>query len=337
VASDYARVDAELQKLAEQHHVDPEHPDQADDAAGLDSRSLAQFIDSLGLAPEARFLAEQSNVSLYAAELADLSLLFALQQAATMAGVADGSAETMRIAGGNDTLPKAMAAALGDAVTTGAPVTAITYGSDGVTVTAGDHVVHGAHVVLAVPPPPLRSVVFDPPLPASLQAAISGLELGAAVKVTTQYASPFWRAEGRSGFSVGDLTYRVSWDATDSYSAPSGLLSTFTTAGHGRALAGLADAERIALVQGELEQVYPAGPTHPPGPSATIAWPNEPFTGGGYAAYRPGQLSAFWGPLREGTGPIHLAGEHTEALAGYMESAVRSGHRVARTIGRPGT
>jgi hypothetical protein len=30
-----------------------------------------------------------------------------------------------------------------------------------------------------------------------------------------------------------------------------------------------------------------------------------------------------------------LAGEHTCGLAGYMESAVRSGHRVAAQIGRP--
>ena len=336
VASDYERVGAELEKLAEQHQVDPEHPDQADDAVGLDARSLAEFIGSLGLVPEAQFLVEQSYVSEYAAELADLSLLFVAQQAAIDAGVADGAAETMRIAGGNSTLPVAMAAALGDAIVTGAAVTAISHGADGVTVTAGDHVVHGARVVLALPPPPLRAVRFDPPLPAGLRAAIDGLDLGAAVKVTTQYRTPFWRADDRSGFSIGDLTYRVSWDATDSYSAPSGLLSTFTTGGNGRRLAALSDSDRIALVQGELEQVAAGAQAHQSGPVSTIAWPNEPFTGGGYAAYRPGQLSAFWGPMRDGTDRIHMAGEHTEALAGYMESAVRSGHRSARSIGAPG-
>jgi monoamine oxidase len=202
-------------------------------------------------------------------------------------------------------------------------------------VTAGDRVVHGAHVVIAVPPSPLRGVTFDPPLPAALQAAIDGLDLGPAVKVTTQYRSPFWRAEGRSGFSLSDLTYRVSWDATDSYAAPSGLLSSFTTADNGVHLAAMADADRIAFVQGELEQVYSGAAAQQAGPVATMAWTREPFTGGGYAAYRPGQLSAFWGPLREGTDRLHFAGEHTEALAGYMESAVRSGHRVARQLGKP--
>ena len=42
---------------------------------------------------------------------------------------------------------------------------------------------------------------------------------------------------------------------------------------------------------------------------------------------------AFWPAIRRGAGPISFAGEHTETLAGYMESAVRSGHRVARSIG----
>ena len=67
--------------------------------------------------------------------------------------------------------------------------------------------------------------------------------------------------------------------------------------------------------------------------SATMAWPNEPYTGGGYAAYQPRQMTKFWEVLRQPLGRIRFAGEHTESLAGYMESAVRSGHRVAAAIG----
>jgi monoamine oxidase len=64
-----------------------------------------------------------------------------------------------------------------------------------------------------------------------------------------------------------------------------------------------------------------------------MAWANERWTGGGYAVYGPGQLAPFWPVLRRTGGPLWFAGEHTEALAGYMESAVRSGHRVADAIG----
>jgi hypothetical protein len=43
------------------------------------------------------------------------------------------------------------------------------------------------------------------------------------------------------------------------------------------------------------------------GPAATMAWSDEPFTGGGYAGYEPNQLAAFWEPLRAGTDRIHFA------------------------------
>ena len=333
VGRDYFRVDTELQRLAEVHRVDPEHPDLADDAVALDRRTLAEFLDSLQLVAEARFLAEQSNVSLYASELKDLSLLFVAAQTAVLAGVPDGSAETMRITGGNDTLPTAMAQALGAAVITASPVEAITRRGDALAVSASGRTFHCAHVVVAVPPSPLRSVRFDPPLPSALQAAIEGLDLGAATKVVNQYRSASWRQDGRSGLTVADLTYRVSWDAADSYVAPAELLTTFTTADNGRALAALSDADRVAAVRVQLDQVRAGSSAELSGPSATMAWSEETLTGGGYAAFKPGQLSAYWGPLRAGTDRIHFAGEHTESLSGYMESAVRSGARAAAAVG----
>ncbi|HJP66490.1 MAG TPA: FAD-dependent oxidoreductase, partial [Actinomycetota bacterium] len=69
---------------------------------------------------------------------------------------------------------------------------------------------------------------------------------------------------------------------------------------------------------------------------ATKAWANDRFTGGGYAVYQPGQMMPLFPALREGAGRIQFAGEHTCSLAGYMESAVRSGHAVAARIGPPG-
>ena len=64
-----------------------------------------------------------------------------------------------------------------------------------------------------------------------------------------------------------------------------------------------------------------------------MAWRNERYTGGGYAVYRPGQLAPFYPVVRDGFERVRFAGEHASGLAGYMESAVRSGHRAARQIG----
>ncbi len=333
--ADYLRVATELQRLADKQRVDPEHPETADRAADLDRLSFSAWLDSLRLVPEARFVTEQANVSLYNAQLSDISMLFVAQQTAVTAGMLDSQSETMRIAGGNAKLPNAMAAELGSALILNAPVTAVRRHGDVVGVTARGREHFGAHVVLALPPPPLRDIRFEPPLPAPIATAIAGLDLGAATKVVNQYRSPFWRAHGQSGFSMSDLTYRISWDAADSYATPAGLLTTFTTANNGHALAALADTTRIARVRDELAIVFPESPDQLAGPAATMAWSDEPFTGGGYAVYKPNQLTAFWAPLRAGTDRIRFAGEHLEALAGYMESAVRSGIRAAAGLGPP--
>jgi monoamine oxidase len=333
VLADFSRVREELARLAETHQIDPDHPEAADAAAELDQQSFAAWLDSLQLVPEARFIAEQANASLYNAQLTELSMLFVLQQTAVSAGTLASQSETMRIAGGNASLPKAMAADLGPALTVDAPVTSVRLVGDLVAVTAGGREYFGAHLVLAAPPPPLRNVRFDPPLPEPIAAAIAGLDLGGATKVVNQYEHAFWRDRGESGFSMSDLTYRISWDAADSYDAPAGLLTTFTTADNGRELASLAEEPRIRQVRAELATVFPESPAQPAGPAVTVAWSTEPFTGGGYAVYKPNQLRAFWEPLRAGTERIHFAGEHTESLAGYMESAVRSGRRAAAHIG----
>ncbi len=335
VFEDYARAYTAIERLAETHAIDPDHPENARDAAALDGLSVAAWLDSLHLCAEADFVVREAHTSLYNSELSDLSMLFVAQQDAATAGIPLEASETRRVAGGNVTLPDAIATEIGAAVVRSAPVTEVRTASDHVTVTAGTRTYTAAHVIIATPPPPLRSVRFEPALPERIAAAIAGLELGGATKVVNQFDHAFWRDIGESGYSLTDLTYRVSWDATDSYDAAAALLTTYTTADNGLTLAALDPDARIARVRAELAVAFPESPAHLAGPAVTMAWSNEQFTGGGYAAYRPGQLVPFWSALRAGTERIHFAGEHLEAPAGYMESAVRSGLRVAAGLGSP--
>jgi monoamine oxidase len=335
VFRDYARAYDAIDRLAESHSVDPDHPETARDAAGLDRLSFASWLDTLRLVPEADFVVRQANTSLYNSELADLSMLFVAQQAAATAGSPIEGSETRRVANGNVTLPDAIAAELGTAVVRGAPVTDVRTAPEHVTVVAGGREYTGAHVVVALPPPPLRAVRFEPALPPAVAAAIAGLDLGGATKVVNQFDRPFWRDAPESGFSLTELTYRVSWDAADSHDAPAALLTTYTTAGNGHTLAALEPEDRVARVRAELALAFPGSAEHLAGPAVTMAWSNEPFTGGGYALYKPGQVVPFWPALRDGTERVHFAGEHLEAPAGYMESAVRSGLRAAHRLGKP--
>src|SRR5439155_16889006 len=113
-----------------------------------------------------------ANTSLFTSELADLSMLFVAQQSAATAGIPSSASETRRVAGGNASLPYAIAAALGRAVVRDAPVTAVHTEHDHVRVDAGDTSYTGAQVVLAMPPP-LRAVRFEPALPDRITTAIA--------------------------------------------------------------------------------------------------------------------------------------------------------------------
>jgi monoamine oxidase len=331
VVGDYLRFGDALAAVSE--GIDPEHPERSSRAAELDRQSLDEFIRTQRLVPEAEFLVRLQNRAEYNAEAAELSMLFVAQQTAVLAGVPDSASETMRIAGGNSRLPEAMAAALGDRIRLNAPVTRVEHDAGGVRVHAAGDSIDATHLILALPPPPLRRITFRPALPGPVATMIRRLDLGQAIKVTREYASPFWEAEGVPGFTVTDLPFHVAWAPTDSYQSPEGLLTQFITGRSAREAARLPDAQRIAHFQRQLDRVYPEGRPLRTAHAATTAWVHERYTGGGYAVYRPRQMAPFWPLMRAGLERISFAGEHTESLAGFMESAVRSGHRVAAQLG----
>ncbi len=322
-------------------NLDPAHPERASGAEKWDQQSLADFAATQTLDPNAMLLVQSDYRGNYNAEFNQVSLLFVLQQSVVDEALSESGVETMRIARGNSALPEAMAHDLGSSVRLSSPVTKIDQQSWGVRLHVGTGVgasgtVDAARLVLAVPPPVLRNVSFSPPLSAGLSAMIAELNLGHALKVSTQYSKRFWLAEGLSGFTITDLPFGVGWDATDSIPGNAdraGVLTQFVTGSAAQRGAALDDRTRIEWFQPQLDAVYPEGKADKSSIVTTMAWANEPYTRGGYAVYAPGQMARFWPLLREPYGPIWFAGEHTETLAGYMESAVRSGQRVATAIG----
>lgn len=345
VLTDVLAFDDAVAALAD--GVDPLHPERARSAERLDALSLDQFIRAQHLVPEAEFVVRTQNRALYNADPADLSMLFLAQQAAHSATESQTPvdelvfAETRRIRGGNAQLPRAMAKAIGARLHTGTPIKRIEHNPDRVRVMTVDGTsIDAAWAVVAVPPAPLRNVTFAPALPNALAAAIGGLDLGDAVKVTREYRHPTWNYEGGSGFTLTDLPFGIAWASTDSQMAGGlapGLLTAFITGTPAKEAAALAPSVRKAQVFKQFDAVYPEMAKAATGRSSTMAWRNEAFTGGGYAAFKPGQMAPFFSTIRAGAGRIRFAGEHTCELLGYMESAVRSGHRVASEIGRPMT
>jgi monoamine oxidase len=334
---DIRRVTQATARLAAQ--IDPEHPERSRHAERLDAMTLAQWADGLGLSPLGRKVWEAGWIaSDYGTTSQDMSLLFYAQQEC-FGSSNPADIEVFRVAEGNDALARAIAKHLTPArVHLSEPVTHVRVGSLSATVSTARRAYDCARVVVATPPPPLRAIQFDPPLVPALGDAIDSQLLDPITKVAVAYLGHPWRRAGWTGESLAELPFTYSWDATDSQPAQAnGVLVAFSGGRGGRALTRMDPASRIDAVRAQLRQVFPetAGREHRSQPPATVAWASEPYTGGGYANYRPGQMLTAKPAFQAAYGPLRFAGEHTEAMGQYMESAARSGRRVARAIGPP--
>jgi monoamine oxidase len=273
----------------------------------LDDRSAAWLIRSLGLGDRARFLVNLGLRSTYGVEPEYLSLLFLVQQAQ----VGRGRGSDFRIRGGADRLPFALSRGLD--VQLEAPVSHVERRSGGVSVDGID----ADACVVTVPVPVLASIEFEPGLPRVLAAAVEELRYGHGVKTMLQYAEPL-----RSVLS--DLTFQTA-------SARGRLVTAYTTGRNGLLLGSVSRRTRPLLVADELDEAYPGSRARFEF-GETVAWHLDGWSQGTAVAYAPAQVNRFQAALRRPLGRVHFAGEHTDAFAGTMEGAVRSGERAAAAL-----
>jgi monoamine oxidase len=323
VGREVDRFQAALDRVA-----DPVDPSAPQTVARLDHRSAADFLDGLNLDPLARELIEHSVIrDDYTVEAADLSLLFLAAGNNLDPHERESGVEAFRIHGGNSRLVRAF----GDDVEVDRPVERIVRNSHGVHVSSGGRTYRGDACVLAAPLPALRHVAFEPALPARLGQAIAELQYGTGTKAALHYRRRIWRSQGFNGDTFTDLPLSTSWEATNAQRGRAGVLLAYTMGSPGRAFSRVDGRARVAEVASELDEIYP-GSRALLDSAHTVAWANEPYNGGTYTAFAPGQVTRFWAALRRPPWPVVLAGEHTDTHTAYMEGALRSGRRAARIV-----
>jgi monoamine oxidase len=200
-------------------------------------------------------------------------------------------------------------------------------GEDAATVVTGrGHRFEARHVVTACSLPALRSITFDAPLTGSLAAAIGSLGYGTVTKTALQFPDRQWPA----GYATAASRAQRIYDPTIDQLGEMGALMAYTGGDGGRLLAEMTEEERITLIAGEMHAIH--GTPSEPVAAMSRAWSTESRYGGSYACYGPGQVTAFWEPLRTPQGPLIIAGEHTATCTGYLEGAVESGLAAADHI-----
>jgi len=336
---------------ADQYHADAVTVDRTPDSA---------FIASFGFNPMSTYMVTKFDQELWNAPVNELSNLFLTQKYGYSADVVSGE-NMYGLEGGNDLLPKAMAHYLGKRVKLNSPVVKIKYGSESVKVVVKDKkgrekIYRGSQVIVATPLPPTRKIKFSPALPKKLKSAIDEIPAGPIYKIVVEYKTRFFDllAGGPPNgspllfiFSDGSMnkdsnnpyTFGTAWCGNTQYNSQAGLITMYITGPDAQwAEAHLTDAQKVKFFTKQLNVVLPEGldPANYTGRSVLRKWDkSQPWSGGGYIHYKPGQVIRYWPVWRLKIPGLSFAGEHTEVVAGYMESAVRSGHRVADDLGLP--
>ena len=300
--------------------------------AALARRSVASWLDEIKADAELRATATGLR-GFFLADPDELSLIALVDQFSGSDAPAPGT--MYRIDGGNDRLPAALAAALGDRLHLNTEVVALSHRGSTVRVSVKNgralSQINCDYAVLAVPATLLRRMPITPALPAQQHDAISRLKYGRATKTLLQFSSRFWRGVGRPRAFGSPLPFGAVWDGSEEQRGRAGILSLLAggsasdatqaiVAKHG--VRGLTDAlDWLGARDAEVVA------------SRQIVWEQDPLARGGYAYFDAGFDPALRAWLARPAGRLFFAGEHTSIKwQGYMNGAVESGRRAAAEV-----
>jgi monoamine oxidase len=304
----------------------------------LDRLTLAELLRRQGASSEAVALLGATawfgygwgEVSALHRLLSDLALFYLGQRSRVLPG-------------GTDRLPQAFASALGGRIRYAAAVTRIVHEAGAVRVVfrqqGSEQSLAADRLICAVPCPALRRIRFGPELPESRRRILERLDYNPVTRVYLQVKRRFWLDGGVAGNAFTDLPIQLvsehpfarPADQDAGAAARRGILECHVKGPAAVRLAEMDDASRLALAVDHLEQVHP-GFRKLYETGASVSWGSDPWAGGGYAWWKPGQLTEWMPELATPVGRVHFAGEHTSLLARTMEGALESGNRAAREV-----
>lgn len=322
-----------LERMARQVPLDA--PWQARRAAEWDATTLGAWLDRHLSTRVARELLGAGLESVFAASPRELSLLHALfyihagKDLDTLFGTTDG-AQATRVDGGMQPVAERLAAGLD--VRLAHPVRAIEHG-ERVTLHHDRGTLVADRAIIAIPPHLVAAIAFTPALPPERARLVAGMPMGAVIKCTAVYPTPFWRSRGLSGMALSDRgPLHVVFDNSPP-DGSCGVLMGFAEADHARRLGKLTLAERqaeavacLARIHGDEARAVAHYTDH--------VWESDPWSGGCYGAFAPpGLWTSVGSVIRTPVGRLHWAGTETAGRwTGYIDGAIASGLRAAGEV-----
>ncbi|WP_308797766.1 flavin monoamine oxidase family protein [Agromyces silvae] len=224
----------------------------------------------------------------------------------------EGVDRRFRLRDGTASLPQAMAQDLGsDRIHLGNPVLSIAHTVDGAVVSTAGRSWRVDAVVVAVPLIALDRIEVTPAL------SVPRIAGGRGGKLLVPYARRAWDAPVHASGGLAPMAF--VYETAPHQPGAGGVLAAYSV-----------DPLAPAAVVRDFARWFPdAVPASEP-PHA-VWWSLDPDSGLTYSAPQPGYLTALR-DLQLPQGRIHFAGEHTQPLFGYVESALLSGRRAASAV-----
>lgn len=235
--------------------------------------------------------------------------------------------------GGVQQIPDAMAASLGREVRCSSPVESIDHHGEDVEVSCAN----GArfvcrHVVLAVPPGPLRRIRFSPDLPRRQAEALSAVPSQPLTQVYLGIKRSFWQEDGHAASLFSDslcgmLAAARSADAPDHVTH----LTAWVQGRNALMLDGVDTATAGQMVIADIERLRPAavGALEFLGMQS---WSACRYTQGAWVYFKPGQVQRYAASLGLSLPRVHFCGEHLAKDARGMEGALESAESAVSAI-----
>ena len=304
--------------------LDPEN-------AALDI-SMHSFLQGQGLSDAA--IALVNDVSpYYGTNAYDISTLMLEYNSGFVKTQMAAGTNSWAVKGGNELLPRGMAALLKGPVLLGKDVVAIDDDGQRVEVRCADGSVYRAgHTLSAVPLATLRNIRLTKGFTGAQAEAVTNMAHQPLATAFLTAREPFWEIDGLAPGMWTDG--RLGTVLPQKFGATDDEITGLTVQARGR-LAQMWDRmgkeATLAHIVATFETLRPAAKgkltAH-----ALHSWGAEPFNGGAWAYFRPGEVGRLGPSIAVPHGRMHFCGEHTATGARGLEGALESSERAAIEI-----
>ena len=246
----------------------------------------------------------------------------------------DHSPTMLQPVGGMDSIPRAFARSLGSTIRYGAQVLRLERKGARARViwrnrkTAATQATEADFVICTIPLPVLRKIDSDFTSPLKLAIESGARSYVPAGKIAFHSNRRWWETDDHlyGGISWTSRDITQIWYPSHDFHGNSGIvIGGYMWDSLGKTFAEHSPERRIIAAIRDAEGLHPNYASlvrH----GASVAWPNIPFSEGGWCDWTDEDRKTKYPLLVSGEGPFLFAGDHVSYISGWQEGAVQSAH-----------